>query len=296
MNAPARHALEIRCNAANPVLYLACCGLFDLLARIDPEARAWWHAPAPTAFHLESGLGEDEFLTTLLDAFCTPTRWKFLPEGTVEPTLVTAGFTPPDRPPFTVPLDWWFETAELDGAIDEKSAWKMFAGQQTVRKITEDMVSEAARLRQRSRLPTDLTSLLACEAEMSGRFGFDPRSSRGALDVGFSSNDLGLPVNTALFAELLAVFGLASFFPGRAGRAGRLSSCRGWLDRQKPTEKEEAREPGFRYRLWPRPLPISLARVAAFRAAADDPMLFSIRATRKNYSNLTMAQTTRPNS
>jgi hypothetical protein len=295
MNASARHALEIRCNAANPVLYLACCGLFDLLARIDPDTLGYWQAPAPAAFHLESGLNEAEFLDTLLGAFCTPTRWRFLPEGAAEPTLVTAAFTPPGKEPFVVPLDWWFETAELDGAIAEKSAWKMFAGQQTVRKITEDMVSEAARLRQRGRLPTDFTSLLACEVEMSGRFGFDPRSSRSALDVGFSSNDLGLPVNTAPFAELLAVFGLASFFPGRAGRAGKLSSSRGWRDRQKQTEKEEASEPGFRYRLWPRPLPVALARVAAARSDADDPMLFSERATRKNYSNLTMAQTIRPN-
>ena len=290
------HRLEIRCNPANPVLYLACCGLFDLLARIDPEARGHWRATAPTAFLLETFLSETDFLRTLLDTFCAPSRWqhKRLAENG-EPTVIGVAFTPPGRPEFHVPLDWWFETAKESGEVKDKSAWKMYAGQQTVEKITGDMVSEAVTLRKRGSLrgslPATLTDLLAFETAMSGRFGLDPRSSRNALDVGFSSNDLGLPVNTAPFAELLVVFGLASFFPGRAGRADKLGSCRGWQERKKATDEQKAQEPGFRYRLWSRPLPVTLARRAACRAEPDDLTLLSVRATRKNYSNLTLAQT-----
>ena len=286
------YRLEIRCNPANPVLYLACCGFFDLLGRIDSAACGHWRATAPTAFLLDASLPEADFCQTLLDAFSTLTRWRYkrLTENG-EPTVIDVAFAPLGRPDFTVPLDWWFETAKESGEVKDKSAWKMYAGQQTVEKITGDMVSEAVALGKRGSLPNTLTDLLAFETAMSGRFGLDPRSSRNALDVGFSSNDLGLPVNTAPFAELLAVFGLASFFPGRAGRADKLGSCRGWQERKKATDDQKAQEPGFRYCLWSRPLPVALARRAAFRAEPDDLTLLSVRATRKNYSNLTLAQT-----
>ena len=284
--------LEIRCNPANPVLYLACCGLFDLVARIDPEAQGHWRAAVPTAFLLDAAIPATDFLQTLLDTFCNPARWQYKRRlEKSDPTVINVAFIPPDCPEFTVPLDWWFETVKESGEVKDKSAWKMYAGQQTVEKITGDMVSEAVALRKRGSLPDTLTALLAFETAMSGRFGLDPRSSRNALDVGFSSNDLGLPVNTAPFAELLAVFGLASFFPGRAGRADKLGSCRGWQERKKATNDQKAQEPGFCYRLWSRPLPVILARRAAFRAEQDDLFLLSVRATRKNYSNLTLAQT-----
>lgn len=291
MTAPAtapRVEIEVPCNPANPVLYLACCGLFDLLSRIDPAARGSWRADAPVRFVLESAVSEADFLAMLLNVFCDPLRWDYPPpDGGNEPTLIVVKLQPPAGGELPILLDWWFETAELDGAIAQKSAWKMFAGQQTVEKITRDMVAEAAGLRAKNKLPSTLAALLECEAAMSGRFGLDPRSSRNALDVGFSANDLGLPVMTALFTELLAVFGLASFFPGRAGRAGRLASTRGW----RGADDDESGEKGFLYSPWRRSLPIALARLAAVRPEFGAPTLFAPRATRKNYSNLTLATT-----
>ena len=199
------HRLEVRCNPANPVLYLACCGLFDLLARMDPEARGHWRNTAPTAFLLDTSVSEAHLLATLLDTFCSPGSWQYdKPAGGKEPTAIRTAFRPANGPAFTVALDWWFETAKLGGEVNAKSAWKMYAGQQTVTGITEDMVTQAATLRKLGKLPATLTELLACEVAMSGRFGLDPRSSRNALDVGYSSNDLGLPVSTAPFSETLA--------------------------------------------------------------------------------------------
>jgi hypothetical protein len=122
---------------------------------------------------------------------------------------------------------------------------------------------------------------------MSGRFGFDPRSSRDALNAGFSSNDLGLPVETYPYAELLVTFGAGAFFPSRCGRAGDLASARGWRGRG------ESRV-GFAYHLWQSPLPVLLARlVASPVGASDTPLLLAERATRKNYSNFLLAQPTK---
>ena len=199
-----RHQIAIPCHPANPVDYLACCGLADILARMDRTALTHWHTTAPLEFVMESTLTEANYLTTLLATLRDAERWKFVPVlETDEPSRIEVDFIPEGRPRFTVPLDWWYETLSQAGEIAEKSAWKMYAGQQTVQKIVTDMLKEAAAMPQ----PASIAELLAARAPMSGRFGFDPRSSRDALNAGFSSNDLGLPVDTYPFAELLVTFG-----------------------------------------------------------------------------------------
>jgi hypothetical protein len=283
------HRITIPCNPANPVNYLACCGLFDLLARMDSGAVGSWQTKAPVAFLLESEFTEQEFTATVLHTLCSAGCWKFVhsPQGET-PVRVVADFTPPGKSAFTVSLDWWLETAEQDGTIRNKSAWKMYAGQQTIEGIIADMLTEAAKLRTTLRAGTVLAGLLDQSAEMTGRFGFDPRASRNALDVGYSSNDLHLPVRTFVFAEFLATFGLHSFFPARIGPVGRLQSTRGWHGAD-----DGEGEKGFAYCLWPEPLPMVLARLAAARSSSTGARtLFAPRAMRKNYSNLTLARTT----
>lgn len=232
---------------------------------------------------MESRLTEAEFLAALLATFREPARWKFITApDTNEPSRIEVEFQAAGRPSFNVPLDWWYETLKVEGKIAEKSAWKMYAGQQTVEKITTDMVKEVVSMPQ----PVSLAEMLTARAPMSGRFGFDPRSSRDALNAGFSSNDLGLPVDTYPFAELLVTFGAGAFFPSRCGRAGDLSSARSWRGRG------EGRA-GFAYHLWPSPLPAMLARLAAGPVGfSSAPLLFAARATRKNYSNFLLAQPT----
>lgn len=284
-----KHPITIPTNPANPVNFLACCGLFDLLARMDASAHGWWTTTAPVSFLLESGIPESDLLATVLDTCCSLDRWAFRPADG-EPTRIEVSFIPPNGQPFTVPLDWWLETAEMDGAIREKSAWKMYAGQQTVRGIIADMIAEAAALHLALPPNAPVSNLLERAVAMTGRFGFDPRASRNALDVGYSPNDLQMPVLTFVFAEMLACFGLQSFFPARVGHAGNLASTRGW----KGSEDGEG-EKGFVYSLWAEPLPVSLARLAA--AHSDSPSartLFSPRAMRKNYSNMSLARTINP--
>src|SRR5882724_11899040 len=51
-----RHQIAIPCHPANPVDYLACCGLADILARIDRIAQTHWRIAAPLGFVMESTL------------------------------------------------------------------------------------------------------------------------------------------------------------------------------------------------------------------------------------------------
>ena len=278
-----RHRIEIPCQPANPVDYLACCGLADLISRMDTSAVTWWKTTAPLAFFIESDVTEADFIGMLLATFRDASQWKFSAAfGSEETACLRAGFSTQENQSFEIMLDWWFETLTPEGEIDAKSAWKMYAGQQTVKKITGDMIEAAARVP----MPKNLSEMIAANIEMSGRFGFDPRSSRDAMNVGYSPNDLGTPVATYPFAELLVTIGAASFFPARVGRAGELSSTRGWLARGEDRA-------GFQYHLWPEPMPVLLARVAAGPLGAKgSPALLARRSMRKNYSNFQLAQPT----
>lgn len=243
------------------------------------------------AFVLESGLSEEEFLALLLPTLTDAPKWRFVRhnEGE-EPVRIDVSFAVPGRAePLIVSLDWWYETADLDGSIDQKSAWKMYAGQQTVERITTDMIAAVAGME----APQQLSTMLEASIAMTGRFGFDPRASRNALDVGYSSNDLGLRVPTYAFAELLAVFGINSFFPARTGQPEKFSSARGWRDANRSEDDESGSS--FIYRLWTAQEPLALARLAAQgNSSSHSPTLLAPRAMRKNYSNLTLAQPTQP--
>jgi CRISPR-associated protein Csb3 len=128
-----------------------------------------------------------------------------------------------------------------------------------------------------------LTELIKLSAGMTGRFGFDPRSSRNALDAGYSANDLKLSIATCPFAELLTTIAAQHFFPQRNRQSGGITSSRGWIANDV-----------FRYALWTTPLPITLARMAAVGVAVnkDDVILLQAeRANRDKYSNFRMATT-----
>jgi hypothetical protein len=123
--------IVISCQPSNPLEYLATCGVFDLTARLDPCATGCWSGK-PTAFHLIASVSEDALVAMICETLCAPDRWTPIrPVPTGEATLFSVSFTPRDMPAFDVTLDWWLETAELDGAIDSNTAWKMYAGRQT---------------------------------------------------------------------------------------------------------------------------------------------------------------------
>ncbi len=290
-----RHLIEIPCQPANPVDYLACCGLADLVARADSTALSYWITAPPIRLVIETEIRESDWVHLFCETFCDVKKWNFVRSASGnELALVEVLFAPKDRPPFRVALDWWYETLSATGDLSKKSAWKMYAGNQSTAglvfgvpeppKKTFGMIY-AASLLQSAVLSTGILRAFFTEhIPMTGRFGFDPRSTRDALNVGFSPNDLGQPVMTYPFSEMLSSFGLASFFPSRTGIPGELDSTRGWVNRG---EERSA----FSYHLWRDPLPVALARLAAARGGnSEAPALLSVRNNRKHYANLTNAK------
>jgi CRISPR-associated protein Csb3 len=224
-------------------------------------------------------LSEQELLEIITGTLTDLRKWEFFPNDRNEAIKLSAEFSNAGNRTETFVLDWWYESLTPDGGIN-KSGWKMYAGQQKAEKITLDMIQKCQKL-----TCENLTGLLKQNSKVSGSFGFDPAASRNALDVGYSPNDLNLPVMTNPFAQLLAMFGTQNFFPTRIKPSGRIDSSRGWI-----------RENGkyyFDYSLWLFPVPINLARGLANcppNFHVDKIITFrSPRASRDKYSNLTLA-------
>jgi CRISPR-associated protein Csb3 len=305
---------DIQVNPLNPVEYLACCGAFEILARFDVEATSWWELVPRPRFWIESTIDEASLLRCLIDSLSNWDEWQrseqergdFISQSVVPEDKVTEetaeeneatspaegesnegirlglSFHLNDRV-LALSLDWWYETLTTEKRIKEKSAWKMYAGQQTAEKISRKMVDQAAELLKQNPIKR-ITDLIRLSIGMTGRFGFDPRSSRNALDTGYSPNDLNLPIATFPFAELLAGIAAQHFFPQRTQQSKGITSSRGWMGNDV-----------FQYALWTPRLPITLARMAAIGAGINNDDVIPFRAERANrdkYSNFRMATMT----
>lgn len=274
-----RHEIKIEVNALNPVEYLACCGIFEIASRFDETSLARWQSGDTTTFALESVVSEKELLEIILSTLTDWNKWKVITNDAKEVIRLEASFSGMNDQKEKFIFDWWYESLTLDGGIN-KSGWKMYAGQQKAEKITLDMIQKCQKLNCKN-----LSEILQQISKVSGSFGFDPMASRNALDVGYSPNDLNLPVVTNPFSQLLAMFGAQNFFSSRTKQANEIVSSRGWT--------KENRRYFFDYSLWLMPVPIALARILA-NAPAQVPEnktmnLRSPRATRDKYSNLTLS-------
>lgn len=274
-----RHEIKIEVNALNPVEYLACCGIFEIASRFDETTLAHWQSGDTTTFALESVLSEKELLEIILSALTDWNKWKVVANDAKEVIRLEASFSGSNEQTEKFILDWWYESLTQEGEIN-KSGWKMYAGQQKAEKIALDMIQKCQKLN-----CENLSKILRQTSKVSGSFGFDPMASRNALDVGYSPNDLNLPVLTNPFSQLLAMFGAQNFFTTRTKQANEIVSSRGW------TKKN--RRYFFDYSLWLIPVPIALARSLAnapTQVPESKALKFrSPRATRDKYSNLTLS-------
>ncbi|MCA1633130.1 MAG: hypothetical protein LC802_05270 [Acidobacteria bacterium] len=274
-----RQEIKIEVNALNPIEYLACCGIFEVASRFDETALAHWQSEDTTSFVLESVLSEKELLEIILSTLTNWNKWKVIANNAKEVIRLEASLSGTNGHQEKFIFDWWYESLTQEGEIN-KSGWKMYAGQQKAEKITLDMIQKCQKLS-----CENLSEILRQTSKVSGSFGFDPMASRNALDVGYSPNDLNLPVITNPFSQLLAMFGAQNFFTTRTKQANEIVSSRGWT--------KDNRRYFFDHSLWLMPVPIALARILA-NAPTQVPenktmSLRSPRATRDKYSNLTLS-------
>jgi CRISPR-associated endonuclease/helicase Cas3 len=227
--------VTIAVDPANPGHYFACCGLFELAARLSPTALAWFAQDSDTGkwrFQLANTLGLADLLKKITAAEITALDSD---DATASPLQIGI--------PFNVRLDWW-KTATRDTA-----GLKVWAGtmecpriaramQHSVKTATDaaDFIPEKLLFDTRIAYDTENT------ANKVEPFYFDANRGPNAhsRDVGFATNDLKLETLATPAVELLALIGLQRVIPAPVPRMPR----------------------NFDYRLWECPLPLSLLPVA----------------------------------
>jgi CRISPR-associated endonuclease/helicase Cas3 len=222
-------------HPANPGHYFACCGLFELAARLSPTALAWFAQDTDTGewrFHL----ADTPPLAGLLGKITAAEISALDPhDGTASPLQIGI--------PFNVRLDWWKTSAR------DTAALKVWAGTMECPRIAramQDSVKTAAGaadfISERLLFDTRIAYDTEAPAKKVEPFYFDANRGPNAhsRDVGFAPNDLKLETLAAPAVELLALVGLQRAIPAPDPRTPR----------------------NFDYRLWARPLPVSLLPTA----------------------------------
>ena len=211
------HLLKL--DPRNPGQFFACCGLFELSELVAPGGEAW--------FADDGG----EFVIST-DARVPPQQLELesrtdhnaKPDDPgLEPLVLKTG----ER---SLGLNWW-----LNETLTDKSPLKTWGGQQTPRRILDELLPALD-------FALPLENLPQSSAYTTSRFGVDPRSAWDAIDIGYSPNDESRKADkqarTFTWVEVLAVAGLQGF---------------------RPAEESRSR---YRYAVWLTALTLSTARAA----------------------------------
>ena len=269
--------ITVDVNLRNPGQFFACCGLFELASRLWPgsEANGWrepaaWFArgTAGSTFHITAHSAKTDPLLTIIGALVAEQSPFELSDDQElyaadrQPVIVRAPFGGGD-----LRLDWWLESYRGG----DKSELKVWAGQQTPMRNFDGLRAALGALVAAGGVGVvGDRALLSKRAPMTGRFGFDPSASPNALDVGFSTDEQRLPVQTAPASELLAAIG---------------------LQRARPVRDERARGRWFRYRAWSEPLAIGVIPAAmAGVGRAVEACVFPVFMRNSQYGNFGWAK------
>jgi hypothetical protein len=249
-----KHFVCIELDPSNPGQFFACCGLFDLLARQNPEVLASFvldpKRPRFGKFRLE-GIQESDVTSTL--QIVKGARYCILP---VEENLRAVAPIQAKTALSLIQLDWWLKVFQ-----DGSTALKGWGGQVTSLKLFQDLITLIP-----ATIPPE--GLFQFARPTSSRFGVDPRSAWNSIDLGYSPNEQGQEADSFPVVEILSSFGLQSFRP----IIGKLRSVR--------------------YFLWTTGLPAGPARLAAFapwNGLAGQSMLFHIEGRGQSYKYFSFA-------
>ena len=228
--APQPQAVDISADPRNFGEYLACLGLLGLLTSSLPDLSATW---TTQVFRL-LGASDSDVLAAVDRLLSMEIH---LNESALRPAQVDDKFPPlqlhfgEGLPPIL--LNNW-----LRPDFEQKSAWKLSAGQTGAVSILRGLRAAALQLRPQL---TSASHLLQLGATMKERFRFDSGTSWSALDAGFTLNEDDRFSTVRVFLELLSILGVQHAFAPPADR-----------------------EP-FRYMVWQQPLPAALCLLAAKR-------------------------------
>jgi CRISPR-associated protein Csx14 len=189
----------------NPGQYFACCGLFELSELVTPGGEAWFADEGCEFVIRTNGPVPPHSLKLAPQKDCA------VKPDPLESLVLELGGKDLD-------LNWW-----CNEALTDKSPLKTWGGQQTPRRVLEQLLSLLD-----FRVPVE--ELFEFPIYTKSRFGVDARSAWEAIDTGYSPNDLTQDAVTFPWVEVLAVAGLQGFRPaGDGGSRYRRASYSVWF-------------------------------------------------------------------
>ena len=214
-------SIEVAVDPTNPGQFFACCGLFELSTRLDPETIGHFQG---AEFKLSTKIDLPELLRVFTSIELEPVDSS---DETASPILLGA--------PFGLRLDWWKDEAtggrELKVWAGTMQCLRMFRAMVYAMRVNEFRNANLFSIGQVVYDPTEPTKKVE-------PFYFDARRASNAhsRDVGFSVNDLGLTTTAFPAVEALCLVG---------------------LQRCRPAATPKRRV--FEFRLWQDPIPLSVA-------------------------------------
>ena len=255
--------ISIHLNPSNPGHYFACCGLFELAAALEPDARAWFAEDSATFHITATGFSLKELLVKITAPEVTAIDPEDKPLTPLQISLVGA-----DNKQRALRLDWWRHEG---GAVGKLKTW---AGQMSVRDIADDMRTTLQN-ELSSQAPGVLEDILSLSSTSNAGEPFyldaNRASNAKARDVGFSVDKLkkgSVRISSTVFpsVELLCLVGLQRTRPSL-------------------TVNNRGQEREYDYHLWHKPIPPSLlaAAVSGFLPDTGRNFRFSNPSRAKDY-------------
>jgi CRISPR-associated protein Csb3 len=207
-------SFRIDANVTNPAQFFGCCGLFELVSRLDADAMAQFDRDS---FVVSGGVE----LSALLDRLTAAGLEQIDPsDSTASPIRIP--------PPFGLRLDWWKDDAS--GGRD----LKVWAGSMQSVRIAQAMLAALRDPALHTPALFDVGQIVYDPAEPTKKvepFYFDARRASNAhsLDIGFSPNDLDLTTTAFPATEVLCLIGLQRFRPSETGESRVFEYCT-WSD------------------------------------------------------------------
>ena len=228
--------IVIDVNLRNPGQFFACCGLLELAGRSWPGSEGWFEGDERSAtFRIATGSGHDDPLGAIIGILIEDAPLAALAAGQ---ELYAADRQPVVlRDPFRLRLDWWLDSYRGG----DKSELKVWAGQQTPMRNFQNLQKAWREMASAADGNAAGRDMLSKKWPMTGRFGFDPSSTPNSRDVGFSTDEQGIPVLTSPATEVFAAIG---------------------LQRCRPIFDSTNRGRWFAYCAWADPVEISIAPAA----------------------------------
>jgi CRISPR-associated protein Csx14 len=208
----------------NPGQFFACCGVLELAGRRWPGCEGWFVQEGSRAsFNVVTYGGDNNPLGKIVDDLCGAEKM-VAPVDDGDPEL-SDDLVPVIVLPFSLRVDWWLDSY---GGRRDKSELKIWAGQQTPERVINNLGKAWRELGPDDQ--NELPALFSLRRPLKGRFGFDPSASWEALDVGFSPDEQGLPVQTSPATEILAAVGLQRCRPLPVEGKRRWFTYQAWSD------------------------------------------------------------------